>query len=40
MEDASFKDTAIVACGTLSLELNHLRESGFLDVRHIYYTDL
>lgn len=38
MEDASFMDTVIVACGTLSLELNHLREDGFLNVRHIYYT--
>lgn len=24
----SFKDTAIVACGTMSLELNHLKEQG------------
>ena len=34
----SFADVAIVACGTLSPELNHLREIGFLDSRHIFYT--
>ena len=34
----SFQDHAIVACGTLSMELNYLRDSGFLDVRKIFYT--
>lgn len=34
----SFKDIGIVACGTVSLELNHLREQGFLDTEHIKYT--
>ena len=34
----SFADVAIVACGTLSPELNYLRETGFLDTRHILYT--
>jgi len=34
----SFQDHAIVACGTLSMELNCLRDSGFLDVRKILYT--
>jgi len=34
----SFQDHAIVACGTLSMELNYLRDSGFLDVRKILYT--
>jgi hypothetical protein len=34
----SFRDCAIVACGTLNMELNHLRDSGFLDARKILYT--
>jgi hypothetical protein len=34
----SFQDHAIVACGTLSMELNYLRDSGFLYVRKILYT--
>jgi hypothetical protein len=34
----SFQDYAIVACGTLNMELNYLRDSGFLDVRKILYT--
>jgi len=34
----SFQDHAIVACGTLSMELNYLRDSGFLDARKILYT--
>jgi hypothetical protein len=38
MDDLSFSDTAIIACGTLSLELNHLKETGFLDAKHIFYT--
>ena len=36
--NTSFSDVAIVSCGTLSLELNHLRESGFLDAAHVFYT--
>ena len=36
--DISFKDYAIVACGTLNMELNHLKESGLLDARVILYT--
>jgi len=35
---ASFRDYAIVSCGTLNLELNYLKESGFLDARKILYT--
>jgi hypothetical protein len=35
---ASFKNYAIVACGTLNMELNHLRDSGRLDARKILYT--
>jgi len=34
----SFQDYAIVACGTLNMEINHLRDSGFLDARIILYT--
>jgi len=35
---ASFRDYAIVACGTLNMELNYLRDSDFLDARKILYT--
>jgi hypothetical protein len=38
MDRVSFSDTAIVACGTMSLELNHLKNEGFLDAKAIYYT--
>jgi hypothetical protein len=34
----SFQDYAIVACGTLNMELKYLRNSGFLDARKILYT--
>jgi len=38
MGNTSFSNTAIVACGTMSLELDRLREEGFLDTEHILYT--
>ncbi len=38
MPNISFADIAIVSCGTLSLELNHLKKEGFLDAEHIFYT--
>lgn len=38
MQRASFSDTPIVSCGTLTLELNHLKETGFLNARQILYT--
>ena len=38
MERVSFSDIAIVSCGTLSLELNYLKQDGFLDTPHIIYT--
>ncbi len=38
MDQASFSGIAIVSCGTLTLELNHLKEAGFLDARQILYT--
>ena len=34
----SFKGYTIIACGTLRRELNHLRDSGFLDADKILYT--
>ena len=38
MTDISFKNTAIVACGTMSPEINYLADEGFLDTQHIFYT--
>jgi len=38
MESISFSDIAIVSCGTLSLELNHLKKEGFLDTDHLIFT--
>ena len=38
MNSISFSDIAVVSCGTLSLELNHLKETGFLDTTHLYFT--
>lgn len=38
MGEQSFSDTAIVACGTMSPEINHLVKEGFLDTPHIFYT--
>jgi len=38
MSQISFADIGIVACGTLSLELNYLQKEGFLDSQHIVYT--
>lgn len=38
METVSFVDIAIIACGTMSLELNQLREDGFLDTPQLLYT--
>ncbi|MBW1920419.1 MAG: DUF1638 domain-containing protein [Deltaproteobacteria bacterium] len=38
MNESSFADIVIVSCGTLSPELDHLRKTGFLDARHIFYT--
>jgi len=38
MESISFSDIAIVSCGTLSLELNHLKKEGFLDADHLFFT--
>ncbi|MBW1764490.1 MAG: DUF1638 domain-containing protein [Deltaproteobacteria bacterium] len=38
MQAISFSDIAIVSCGTLSLELNHLKKEGFLDTEHLFFT--
>jgi hypothetical protein len=38
MDSISFSDITIVSCGTLSLELNYLKKTGFLDARQILYT--
>ena len=38
MGKQSFSDTAIVACGTMSPEINFLVKEGFLDTDHIFYT--
>jgi hypothetical protein len=35
---SSFQDYAIVACGTLNMELNRMRNIGFLDAGKILYT--
>ena len=38
MSTPSFENIAIVSCGTLSLELNHLQAEGFLDTEHLLFT--
>jgi hypothetical protein len=38
MDEVSFSDIAIVSCGTMSLELNYLKEEGFLNTPHLLYT--
>lgn len=38
MEHISFSDIAIVSCGTLSIELNYLKNEGFLDTDHLFFT--
>lgn len=38
MENISFKDTAIVACGTISLEINYLKKERFLDIDNLFFT--
>ncbi len=34
----TFSDIAIVSCGTMKMELQHLQEEGFLNSPQIYYT--
>ena len=37
-EKADFKGYSVVSCGTLRRELNHLKETGFLNADKILYT--
>ncbi|KPA18544.1 protein containing DUF1638 [Candidatus Magnetomorum sp. HK-1] len=37
MEQESFSDIAVVSCGTMSLELNYLKQEGFLNTDHLIY---
>jgi DNA-binding PadR family transcriptional regulator len=37
-KEHSFRDCAIVSCGTLAPELNYLKKQGFLDAKKIFYT--
>ena len=38
MKKKSFKDYTIVACGTLSPELNYLKKNDFLDAKKVLFT--
>ena len=38
MSKTSFADVALVACGTMAPELNHLKAEGWLDAGKIIYT--
>lgn len=38
MDNISFADISIVSCGTMSLELNYLKNQGLLNAPHILYT--
>lgn len=38
MSSVTFSDVAVVSCGTLRLELQHLRDEGFLDTEHLLFT--
>ncbi|MBW2618669.1 MAG: DUF1638 domain-containing protein [Deltaproteobacteria bacterium] len=38
MDKISFSNIAIVSCGTLTMELNHLKNEGFLDTNHLFFT--
>ena len=37
-DNNSFKDCVVIACGTISPELNYLKKDGFLDAIKIIYT--
>ena len=39
MDEISFGNTAIVSCGTLSMELIYLKEAGFLDTNHLMFNN-
>jgi Protein of unknown function (DUF1638) len=38
VNETSFADVAVVACGTMSIELRALKDSGFLDTDHLLFT--
>jgi len=38
MGSVTFSNIAVVSCGTLSVELTHLKKEGFLDTRHLFFT--
>ncbi len=38
MNHVSFSKIAIVSCGTLSIELDFLKDEGFLDTDLFYYS--
>jgi hypothetical protein len=38
MGSVSFSNIAVVSCGTLTMELNHLQDEGFLDARQLLFT--
>ena len=38
MNETSFANIAVVSCGTLSMELQYLKENGFLDTNHLLFT--
>ncbi len=38
MEKISFSNIAVVSCGTLSMEIKALKDEGFLDTKHIFFT--
>jgi len=38
VDKVSFANIAIVSCGTVSMELQHLRDTGFLDTNHLMFT--
>jgi hypothetical protein len=38
MNTVSFSDIAIISCGTMSLELKHLQQEGFLDTPSLHFT--
>lgn len=38
MDKISFSDIAVVSCGTLTLELTHLKKEGFLDTDTLFFT--
>lgn len=38
MNTVSFSDISIVACGTMSLELNHMKKNGIIDTPKMFFT--